>query len=103
MPHNAETIRRAADAVKRVQDIDRTIQRIGEKAEANLENWGKNVRAIFGQNLLWQMTDEHLGDQVFCAVANALLALRDDCVSLHSEVVEFPPAPCPEQHPTTER
>jgi hypothetical protein len=100
MPHDAETIRRAADAVKRVHDIDQTIRRIGQKAEGNLTEWGKSARDIFGQNLLSQMTHEHIGDLVFCAVVNGLLELRGQCVEEHKGVVDFPGAPCPRQTPT---
>jgi hypothetical protein len=92
-----QDIEGAARAVRRIQSIDETIERLGRKIEVDAQHHGEAIRKTFGPNILTQIKDEDLGKVTFCAIINALLLLREDEKENYGELVEFPPPPCPKQ------
>lgn len=88
----------AAQAIRRVAEIDKTIEWIVRDLEDTAGHWGSGVRDAFGRNRLSQMTNEQLGQMTFCAVINALLALRSELIEEWGELVEFSDPPCKVQN-----
>ncbi|WP_395175551.1 hypothetical protein [Roseibium alexandrii] len=92
-----EDIEGAANAIRRVKSIDKTIGQLGQSIEDQPAYHGGAIRKTFGQNILTQLRDEELGQIAFCAIVNALLKVREEEKEGFGEIVDFPPPPCPEQ------
>jgi len=97
MKFDPHAIKAAATAVDRVKSIDVTIETMGRRFAESSCIYGEKIRNAFGRNILNQLTDEHLGNVVFCSIINALLADRESVINGYGDIVEFPDAPCPEQ------
>ncbi len=96
-PHD---IKAACENIDRVKSIDGYIEYLGQHGPDNVDRYGEKVRHIIGQNIMGQFTDEHLGEVVLCAVVNALLDMRLQCVEDIDGIVDVSDPPCVRQVPS---